>query len=165
MFFIAIFMSLLFGFISESVISTSGIILASCIIFLFIFIAVIFDMIGIAAASADIEIFEIWERKGVRGAKKGIMLCNNSQKVCSFCADVVGDICSTLCGAGGVAIASLLTKNLQQNKYIMFISIFTSALIAGLTIFFKAIMKEKALKDSNKILLKLGKFLTIFDKK
>ncbi len=164
MFFIAIIMSLLFGYISETVISSAGIIIAIFIICIFIFISVIFDMIGIAAASADIEVFEKWEKNGIKGAERGLKLCNNSEKVCSFCADVVGDICSTLCGAGGAAIVAMTTKNLKQNHHIILISIIVSALIAGLTVFFKAIMKERAMKKSNKILLKLGRVLNFFTK-
>lgn len=164
MFFIAIFMSLLFGLISETMISSAGIIVAVIIICVFIFISVLFDMIGIAAASADIEVFEKWEKEKVKGASRGLKLCRHSEKLCSFCADVVGDICSTLCGAGGAAIISMISKNFSKNGEIILISILTSALIAGLTIFFKAIMKERAMKNSNKILLKLGKILNLFIK-
>lgn len=161
---IAIIMSLLFGFISETVISSLGLVVAISIICIFIFLSVIFDMIGIAAASADIEIFEKWEREGIKGADMGVMLCNNSEKVCSFCADVVGDICSTLCGAGGAAIVTMSAKSISQSGLIVLVSVFTSALIAGFTVFFKAIMKEKAMKKSNKIMLKLGRFLNFFHK-
>lgn len=164
MFFIAIFMSLLFGFVSEMIISVAGMIVAVLIICIFIFISVLFDMIGIAVVSADEEAFHKWAKDGVNGAERGLKLCNHSEKVCSFCADVVGDICSTLCGAGGATIVSIIAKSIECNQRIILISISTSALIAGLTIFFKAIMKEKAMRQSNKILLKLGRFLNFFIK-
>lgn len=164
MFLIAIFMSLLFGFISETIISSAGVIVAMLIISIFIFLSVLFDMIGIAAVSADVEVFEKWEKKGIKGAKRGLQLCNNCEKLCSFCADVVGDICSTLCGAGGATIVSILSKNIEQSNQIILISIITSALIAGLTVLFKAIMKERAMKKSNKILLKLSRFIDFFIK-
>lgn len=167
MLFIAISMSLFFGFISQTLLTKMGIVVASIGICFFIFISVSFDMLGIAAASAEKEVFEKWEREGVRGAKVGLKMCHNSEKVCSFCADVVGDICSTLCGAGGACIVVALTKNIENSHIIMFTSILMSALIAGITIFFKALMKERALKKSNKIILKMGIFLekTIFKDK
>lgn len=167
MFFIAVSMSLFFGFISQTLLSSMGIIVASIGICFFIFISVLFDMLGIAAASADREVFEKWQEEGIKGAEVGLNLCNHSEKVCSFCADVVGDICSTLCGAGGACIIVALTENIANETLIILTSIATSALIAGLTIFFKALMKERALKNSNKILLKLAKFLSFcyFDKK
>lgn len=164
MFLLAIFMSLLFGFVSEMFISSAGLIVAILIICVFIFLSVLFDMIGIAAASADIEVFKRWERLGIKGAKRGVYLCDNCEKLCSFCADVVGDICSTLCGAGGATIVSLVTKNLKQTGCVILISITTSALIAGMTVLFKAIMKERAMKKSNKILLKLSRFIDFFEK-
>ncbi len=144
-----------------------GIAVATIGICLFIFLSVIFDMVGIAVASAELETFEQWAEAGIKGSRVGLKFCQNSEKVCSFCADVVGDICSTLCGAGGACIVVALTKNVQNANLIMLTSISTSALIAGLTIFFKALMKEKALKSSNKIILKLGIFLekTIFKEK
>ena len=162
MFFIAISLSLFFGFISQTLLTNMGIVIATLGISVFIFFSVIFDMIGIAAASADIEVFEKWKKENVTGADLGVRLCNNSEKVCSFCADVVGDICSTLSGAGGACIVVALTSDLTNNKIIILISISVSALIAGITIFFKALMKERALKNSNKIILKLAKFLNFF---
>ncbi len=158
MFFIAISMSLFFGFISQALLTEMGILFATFGIFVFIFISVMFDMVGIAAASAEIEVFEDWIKKGIKGANVGFKLCQNSEKVCSFCADVVGDICSTLCGAGGACIVVALTANTKNSQLLMLTSITTSALIAGITILFKALMKERALKNSNKIILKLGVF-------
>lgn len=164
MFFIAICMSIFFGFISQTILSKMGVLIATIGIIIFIFIAVVFDMLGIAVASADIEMFRIWSQESKVGADIGLKLCENSEKVCSFCADVVGDICSTLCGAGGACIVVALTNDITNASIIMLISILTSAFIAGITIFFKAIMKERALKNSNKIILRLGKFLNNFFK-
>ncbi len=164
MFFISICMSLFFGFISQTMLTKMGVIFATIGIIFFIFVSVMFDMLGIAAASADIETFKKWQQDKVEGADIGVKLCQHSEKVCSFCADVVGDICSTLCGAGGACIVVALTNNIKNSSLIMLISIVTSALIAGITIFFKAIMKDNALKNSNKIILRLSKFLNKFFK-
>ncbi len=164
MFFIAVSMSMFFGFLSQVMLSNMGILMAILGIVIFIMIAVIFDMLGIAATSANLTTFKQWEKEKKLGADIGVKLCEHSEKVCSFCADVVGDICSTLCGAGGACIVMAITNNITNSNIIMLISIITSALIAGFTIFFKAIMKEKALKNSNKIILNLGKFLSKFFK-
>ena len=116
-------------------------------------------MIGIAVASADEEQFEKWNKTQLQGARAGLKLCRNSEKVCSFCADVVGDICSTLCGAGGACIVVSLSASISSPALTMLLSVSVSALIAGLTIFFKALMKQHALKSSNKIILNLGRLL------
>ena len=167
MFIIAISMSLFFGFISQTLLSKMGAVVAIIGIGIFIFFSVAFDMLGIAVASTDIEVFKQWQQNNEKGAVVGLLLCQNSEKMCSFCADVVGDICSTLCGAGGACIVASLTMNMYNSNAILLISILVSALIAGVTIFFKALMKEYALKNSNKIILKLGKFLekTFFKEK
>lgn len=159
MFMIAISMSLFFGFISQTLLTKMGAIMAILGICVFIFFSVFFDMLGIAVASCDQEVFEQWNKEGVRGSVVGLSLCKNSEKMCSFCADVVGDICSTLCGAGGAAIVASLTSNIYNDNIVILTAISVSAIIAGFTIFFKALMKEHALKNSNKIILRLGAFL------
>ncbi len=164
MFMLAVCMSLFFGFLSQTMLTKMGVIVAIIGIIFFIFISVLFDMIGIAVASADLGTFKKWEEDKVEGANIGALLCQHSEKVCSFCADVVGDICSTLSGAGGACIVVALTSNIVNTNLVMLISITTSALIAGITILFKAIMKEHALKNSNKVILQLAKFLNKFIK-
>ena len=89
MFIIAVFMSLFFGFLSQTLLSKMGALIAIIGIIFFIFVSVFFDMIGIAVASADIETFRSWAKEKKIGADIGIKLCENSEKVCSFCADVV----------------------------------------------------------------------------
>lgn len=162
MFLIAISLSLFFGFISQTLLNSMGIIVATLCISFFIFLSVLFDMIGIAAASADIEYFVELEKRNEKGASTGIKLCKHSEKVCSFCADVVGDICSTLCGAGGACIVVALTNQIADSNIILLISISVSALIAGISIFFKAIMKERALRRANKIILNIAIMLDTF---
>jgi len=162
MFVVSISLSLCFGFISQTILSKMGIIVATCLICLFISISVIFDMVAVAAVSADINSFAKWKETGVKGAKAGFALCYHCEKVSSFCGDVVGDIGSTLCGAGGACIVVVLTNNLTNASLAILITITVSALIAGWTIFFKALMKEYSLNKSNKIVLKIGKILEKF---
>ncbi|MBQ8908914.1 MAG: hypothetical protein IJY90_01290 [Clostridia bacterium] len=167
MLFISITLSLCFGFISQAILSKMGIIIATILICLFIFLSVLFDMLGVAAVSAEIEYFEKMTALHLKGATVGHQLCLHCEKVCSFCGDVVGDICSTLCGASGACIVVAISKQLASSGAVLLISITVSAIIAGLTIFFKALMKEYALKNSNKIILRLGLLLekTIFREK
>lgn len=150
-------LSIAFGFLTQVAFSNLGIIYAVIIILFFIFVSTLFDMIGIAAASSDLQFFKDLKSKNIEGSSTGLIICKNCEKVCSFCADVVGDICSTLCGAGGACVIISITKNTENLKLITLISVLTTALIAGITIFFKALMKEYAVKQSNKIVLKLGK--------
>ena len=156
---LSVSLSLMFGFLSQTFLTSMGIIVATITICFFIAISVIFDMIGIAVAGAEEEQFIKWQAEGIKGAKVGLKLCFNSEKVCSFCADVVGDICSTLCGAGGACIVVALSSRLTNPSLVSLVSVSISAVIAGATIFFKALCKERALTKSNQIILSIGKLL------
>ncbi len=162
MFVVSVCLSSIFSIISQSILSTLGVIVATMLIFLFIVISVVFDMIGIAVTSCDEQYFlELIEKKQ-SGAQVALKLSNNSEKVCSFCADVVGDICGILSGAGGACIIMSLSKNISSPSVIVIISTMVSSLIAGLIIFFKAIMKGRAIKNANHIILRLGKIIEKF---
>ncbi len=155
----SISLSCIFGLLSQTLLSSLGVAMAIVGISIFIFISVVFDMFGIAVASADEKAFLEWRKEGKFGASAGLHLCENSEKVCCLCADVVGDICSTLCGAGGACVVVALTQTLKNPNLVLFISTLVSAVIAGLTIFFKALMKEYAISNSNKLILFIGRFL------
>ena len=57
MFVVSICLSSLFSLLSQSVLSTLGASITGALILIFIFISVIFDMIGIAVTSCDEEFF------------------------------------------------------------------------------------------------------------
>ncbi len=163
MFVVSMCLSCLFSLLSHSVLSSLGAIMACVLIAIFIFIAVVFDMIGIAVASADEEFFKKKVEEREKGSEIALQLTKNSEKVCSFCADVVGDICGILSGAGGATVSLSITRNLFDSSTALLVTTFVSALIAGLTILFKALMKGKAIKNADKIILRLGRTIeTIF---
>ena len=159
MFILAISMSAVFSLISQSIMSSLGLFTSLFIILLFIVISVIFDMIGIAVTSSNEDFFKKKISEGVSGAGVGLNLARNSEKVCSFCADVVGDICGILSGSGVACVILSISGKIHNPSLFIIISTLLSALIAGLTIFGKACMKEYAIKNSNKIILRVGKII------
>lgn len=159
MFVVSLCLSSLFSLLSQTVLSHLGVILAAATIMLFILVSVVFDMIGIAITSADESFFKTQLENHVKGSTIAIKLKKHSEKVCSFCADVVGDICGILSGAAGACIIMSLAKNISNSSVVILISTLVSSLIAGLTILFKALMKGYAIKNANKIILRLGKLL------
>ncbi len=159
MFIISLCLSSLFSLFSQTVLSQLGAVIACFTIALFIFISVVFDMIGIAVTSADEDFFKTQLAQNVPGSEVALRLKKNSEKVCSFCADVVGDICGILSGAAGACIILSLARNISHPSIVMLISTLVSSLIAGLTILFKALMKGHAIKNANKIILKLGRII------
>lgn len=165
-FFLAICLSCLFSMFSQSILSSMGIIMAIITIVFFIFISVVFDMIGVAITCTSEEYY--LERIGKeKGSIVALSMKKNSEKVCSFCNDVVGDICGILSGASGACVIMTISEHIQNSALVVVISSLVSAVIAGLTIFSKALMKSYAINNANKFILKVGKMIenSIFYKK
>ncbi len=164
-FFLAVALSLSFSILSELVMSSTGIVLAIICIIFFISISVLTDMIGIAVTACDEEPFKAMAARKVKGAKEALTIIKNADKVASLCADVMGDVCGILSGAAGASILVHLIREGSSQAYEIIIASLVSALIAGLTIFGKAIFKRYAMDNSVKIVLRLGKICSVFSRK
>ncbi len=164
-FFLAFALSLVFSIGSEYLTSATGIIVSILIIVLFIAIAIVTDMIGVAVTACTIEPFTAMASRKVKGAKEAMLLIKNADKVASLCADVIGDVCGILSGAAGAAIVVKVTANLSSNAGVILVASLVSAFIAGLTIFGKALGKKFSLDNCNKIILLVGKCLSPFRSK
>lgn len=164
-FLLAISMSFVFSLLSQTILSSIGVVMAVLTIIFFIFISVVFDMIGVAITCTSEEFF--LQRKNEKGAKIALLMKKNSEKVCSFCNDVVGDICGILSGASGACVILSITNHIENASTVVLVSSLVSAVIAGLTIFSKALMKSYAISNANKFILKIGKRIenSIFCKK
>lgn len=147
---------------SESALANVSLIAGIFIVLLFIFIGIIFDMIGIAVTVADPKVFNSMAAKKIKGAKIALKLMKNASKVSSFCNDVIGDICGILSGAGASTIAVLIADKLEIN--IFWVILVITSLIAALTIGGKACGKSFAINRSNNILYRFSKIVGIFYK-
>lgn len=154
--------SIIFTLISETVIPNVGIILGAILTLIFILLGVIFDMIGLAVATADEAQFNSMVAKRVKGAKMALKLKKNADKVSSFCNDVVGDICGIVSGSTGAVIAIKIVEYYDLND--LFITLIIMGIISALTIGGKALEKGIAMKKSNSILFSFAKFLSLFVK-
>ena len=155
-FVLSLCLSSIFSIISQTVMSSLGIVMSILTICFFIIISIIFDMVGIAVTSCNKQFFLEKIKRKENGAEVGLLLCKNSEKVCSFCADVVGDICGILSGAGGAGVILSLSSQISNDTLLIIVSTLVSAFIAGVTIFGKACMKEYAIKNADKIILRVG---------
>lgn len=133
------------------------------IVLLFILIGVIFDMIGVAVTTADIDVFNSMSSRKVKGAKLAVKFKKNADKVSSFCNDVIGDICGVVSGACCVTIAEGLSTALGFNYLVT--SLVVTAVVSALTIGGKAMGKNVAINMSDRILYKFCLFIMIFYKK
>jgi len=153
--FIAVCMSFVFSLLSQTILSSIGIVMAMLTILFFIFISVFFDMIGVAITCTSEDFF--LQRKEEKGANVALLMKKNSEKVCSFCNDVVGDICGILSGACGASVILSITERIEIASFVVIVSSLVSALIAGLTIFSKALMKAYVINNANEFILQIGK--------
>ncbi|MDR1917716.1 MAG: Mg2+ and Co2+ transporter CorB [Christensenellaceae bacterium] len=159
---IAMVVGFLFGIGSEILLVNASIYISSVIVILLIIIAIVFDMAGVATVSCDKEPLMSMAARKVKGAKEAIFLVKNNEKVTSIFNDVIGDICGIVSGAAGATIVLALTEMTDSPAFDILIASSVSAIIAGLTIFGKALGKRYAIKSSTKILLNLGKILATF---
>ena len=125
-------------------------------------LGIIFDIIGVSATCADIEVFHAMASKKIRGGKVGVKLIKNASKVASICCDVIGDICGIISGSAGVTIVALIIKLSNINPII--ISLIVTAMISSLTIGGKALGKNVAINKSNEVITIVAKILSIFSK-
>lgn len=155
----------IFAIMSQLILMRSNLVLALFVILVLIIISVIFDIIGVAVAASHIKPFLELKSKGYRrGVDQAIKLVKNADRVSSVCTDVIGDICSILSGAGGVAVSIFIIAEFESfNSAIL--STLISSLIAALTVLGKALGKTYALNCSTKVLLGVGKFMSIFSRK
>lgn len=162
---LAITLSLSFSLLSELILDGSALIVAIIVIFVFVALAIITDMLGLAVASANIEHFTAMAARKVKGSKQAIALIKNADRVSSIFNDVVGDVCGILSGAAGASIVTKIVVDNSASFMSILIPSLIAAIIAGITIFGKAILKKCAIKYANPITLQFSKFLNFFTRK
>ena len=156
-------LSLCFSIFSELIISAAGILISLFIILLLLIINVIADMIGLSFASCPRGKLDEAYKNKVKGSAGAVSLSNNFEKVSSFCSDVVGDICGILSGAAGSAIAIKLTISMS-GSVVFLIAALTSACLAAVTVFGKAICKRIAIDNALTVVLLVGRMLSFAEK-
>ena len=160
--FISFIISFLMSFISQEAIPNIPIIIGIVLTLLFIFLGVIFDIIGVAVTSSDEKVFHSMNAKKVKGANIAVLFKKNAEKVSSFTCDVIGDICGIVSGACGTNISLAIAHS--YNYSLLITSMVVGAIIASLTIGGKAIGKGIAINKSNIILYNSARIVSIFYK-
>ena len=154
--------SFVMSLISELIIPNSFITVSVFLVLIFIFIGIIFDMIGLAVATAEEKSFHSMATKNVKGAKTAIYFINNKDKVASILNDVIGDICGVVSGSCGLAISMNMANILGTSKILT--TIIITSIISSLTIGGKAFGKTIAINNCNEIIFEFSKILNIFSK-
>lgn len=157
---VAFIISFGLSFIANSTIPNLSLVFGIIITLLFIFIGIIFDIIGVSVTSADEAVFHSMASRKVKGATTAVKLKKNADKTSSFCCDVIGDICGVISGAAGTTICAILVT--KYNTDLLLTGLILTAIISSLTIGGKAIGKSFAINKSDIILYEFSKIISNF---
>lgn len=160
---LAFIISVLFSFLSETLIPKVNVVISILILIIFILIGIIFDMIGVAVQSSNEAPFHSMNSRKVKGADVAVKLKKSSDKTSTFCNDVIGDICGIVSGTTGSIIALRLAPKFDVNQIV--IVLIVTGIISALTIGGKALGKTIAVNRSNYILYDFSKVLSKFNRK
>lgn len=156
------FLSLIFGIGSLLFLQkVFSLYLALAVLFLVIFTGVIFDTIGTAAAAGDEGPLNAKAARKITGARKGVYLVRNADRVANFCNDVIGDITGII--SGTIVIIIVLNLMLNNDRLETPMQIVMTAVVASLTVGGKAWGKSIALHRSTDILMVVGAVLDRFE--
>ncbi len=157
-FFVTICISGIISLVSDEVMAHSSVAVAFVILFAIILLGIIFDIVGMAVATANEKPFHSMAARKVPGAHEAIKLLRNAERVSSICNDVVGDICGVVSGSASATIAALILTNVDIG-WPRGISLVMSALVAGLTVGGKAIGKTFAVNSCTQIVHLVGRMI------
>lgn len=129
------------------------------VLIIVILIGVIFDIIGTAVSVAGQSHLNAKASRRIPGAKKALSLVKNASRVANICNDVVGDICGTVSGGLGTALAAVLITS--GGAWGLLCSVGISGCIAAATVAGKALGKNLALSRADEIIFRVGCLLDL----
>ena len=157
-FLITILISGVISLLSDVIMAGSTMFIAFLILLVIILIGIVFDIIGMAVASADEKPFHSMAARKVPGAQEAIALLRNAERVSSICNDVVGDICGVISGSASATIAAQILRDFEFS-WPQIVSLGMSALAAGLTVGGKAVGKSFAVNSCTEIVHAVGRLI------
>lgn len=151
------------SFLSNIYLTHVNLILALVLLIIIILIGIIFDIIGIAVASAKEVPFHAMAAKKIPSASIAIKMIKNAEKVSNFCNDVIGDVCGIISGTIGALILAKVSLHFNSVN-VTIISAGIGAIIAAATVGGKALGKGIAINNSNDIIDKVSHIVYFFVK-
>ena len=157
-FLVTILVSASISFISDTIMEASTMVVAFIILLAIVLLGIVFDVIGMAVATADEKPFHSMASRKVPGAMEAIRLLRNAERVSSICNDVVGDICGVVSGSASATIAAQILNNFEFT-WPQLVGLLLSALVAGLTVGGKAVGKVFAVRSCTTIVHNVGRLI------
>ena len=127
-----------------------------------IVVGILFDVVGVAAASADEAPLHARSARNLYGAEQAVRLVRHAHRVASVCNDVVGDVSGTLSGAIGVTLVLRVLQD-PTDRDVVWASSLMTALIAALVVGGKAFGKTYAIRRSADIMFYAGKVVALVE--
>jgi len=155
-FLVTIVISGTISLVSDMIMESSSMIVAFVILLAIVLIGIVFDIIGMAVATADEKPFHSMASRKIPGSQESIRLLRNAERVSSICNDVVGDICGVVSGSASATIAAQIMRNFDFS-WPQIVSLLMSSLVAGLTVGGKAIGKNVAVNSCTQIVHTVGR--------
>ncbi|MBQ8862440.1 MAG: Mg2+ and Co2+ transporter CorB [Clostridia bacterium] len=154
--------SIILSLLSAEVLSIVHIIAAVLILLAFVFLGIIFDIIGLAVATANEKPFNSMASQKIKAGKTGLALIRKADQVSSFCNDVIGDICGVVSGSAAATVALRLAQTMGIES--LWVNLLLCGLVSAITVGGKAIGKGIGLNYSVEIVTLVAKFLAIFSR-
>ena len=153
---VALASSFFLSFISNRALANVTLGGALVILFLFILIGVMFDIVGTSVTAASSTPFHSMAARKVRGAKYALKIISAAGKVSNFCNDVIGDITGIVSGGAVVVIVGYFASTFAWASNSVLLNLVLTSIVAALTIGGKALGKGIALNYSNTIIYYVG---------
>ena len=162
-FLLSIVISAVFSLVSSNVLADAGYVVAFLLLAAFVFVGILFDVVGVSITVAEEKPFHSMAAHGEKSATCALRLIRNAEKASSVCNDVVGDISGIVSGSTAAVIVSRLCTSFSLDSVIL--SLVVSALVSGLTIGGKAIGKKIAMNNSTQVVYLVARVLRVFQRK
>lgn len=159
---ITFFISMLISGLSNTVANNCNFIILILITIIIIALGIIFDIIGTAVLTANEATFHAKASNKIKGSKESIKLIKSASNIANFCNDIIGDICGIVSGSMGAMISIYISNKLGVNSTIT--ALLVASIISSIMVGGKAIGKNIAVKQSDKIIFMVGSILSKFKK-
>lgn len=148
---------------AESLVQNLDVILGFLILLFFIFIGILFDIIGISVTTADERPFHAMASNRIGEARTAIKLVRNASQVSNFCNDVIGDISGIISGA---VATSIIYKLITRLGFVdgTLLTILLTAVTASLTVGGKGVGKSIAAYHYETVIYSVSKVIGFFER-
>ena len=140
------FITALLSLASGEIIETLPMFASIIVLILFVSLGIVFDIIGLAVATADITAFNSMAARRLKAGRKAVWLISNT---------------GVVSGATGAAIAAQLFSASEAEFWL---SLMLTSLIAAMTVGGKALGKQYAVRYNEKIVYWVARLLCGFRK-